>query len=834
MDEKAVFHVQGISCAACVRRIENGLRAMEGVNNATVNFATRKANVAYDPEIIDPAALEERIREIGYEVVRIEAERPAPWVRTIIMVGGMTCAACVRRVENALNAVAGVHKAAVNLASSKAVLEHDPGELDLDAVRAAIEASDYQYLGEIADAVPADLDQLRRREIVDLKKRLIAGAALSVVIFLGSMQHLFPLLRSIPPQPVRYSLIFLTGLVVFWVGSRFFSGAVKAARHKTSDMNTLVALGSLSAYLYSVAATLFPHWFDPAGGLPHVYFDGAAMIVTLVLLGRFLETRARGETSRAIQRLMDLKPKQARILVDGKERLIPVDQVVKGDVLVVRPGEQVPTDGEVLTGSTSIDESMLTGESVPVSKEPGSQVFAGTINGNGIITFAATRVGSETALAHITRMVEEAQGSKAPIQRLADQVASVFVPVVIVVAIATFAIWYFWVPGTDFSRALINFVSVLIIACPCAMGLATPAAVMVGTGLGAEEGILIKGGETLETAHRVSIVIFDKTGTLTEGKPQVTDIVAAVGRDEEATLPLIISLEAASEHPLAQAIVSLGERRGIAPRPVEHFQALAGFGTSGMVGGRSVLVGNHRLMQREGVATDSLDDAAARLVAQGKTCIYAAIDGRAAAVIALLDLPRENAAQAVGCLQQMGLKVTMVTGDNEATARAIGKAVGVETVLAEVLPQDKAAVVKRFQDEGGCVAMVGDGINDAPALAAADLGIAVGAGTDIAMEASDITLVRNDLTLTAAAIRLSGLTVRVIRQNLFWAFFYNSVGIPIAAGALYPFFGILLNPMFAAAAMAMSSVSVVSNALRLRRIWNRDRKRWMAKSGSRS
>ncbi|MGV8075186.1 MAG: copper-translocating P-type ATPase, partial [Syntrophobacteraceae bacterium] len=614
-------------------------------------------------------------------------------------------------------------------------------------------------------------------------------------------------------------LLVLTTPVVFWVGSRFISGALKAARFKTADMNTLVAIGALSAYLYSLTVTLNPDFFSGAGLELHVYYDGAAMIVTLVLLGRFLEIKARGRTSEAIKKLMNLTPKTARVIRNGREQDVAVEEVLSGDLIVVRPGERIPTDGAVASGRSSVDESMLTGESLPVLKEEGSEVFAGTINQTGSFTFKATKVGSETALARIIQLVEEAQGSKAPIQRFADKVASVFVPVVMAIAVLTFLVWYYAVPDHNFSRALLNFVSVMIIACPCAMGLATPTAVMVGTGLGAENGILIKGGESLEKACKIDTVVFDKTGTLTKGTPEVADIVVVPGLERSVLLRMAVSIEALSEHPLAGAIVERGRQEGVEPVFVEGFNAVSGLGARGTVEGRSVLIGSERLLREEGVTLESFGKDMRALISPGKTSVLVAVDGELVGVIALADGVKESAAIGVGLLQKMGIEVAMITGDRSETAEAISGELGITRTMAEVLPADKAEEIRRLQKEGKIVAMVGDGINDAPALAAADIGVAVGAGTDVAVEASDITLIKDDLRLVASSIRLSSLTMKVIKQNLFWAFFYNSLGIPVAAGILFPFFGILLNPMFAAAAMALSSVSVVGNALRLRHIW---------------
>ena len=734
----------------------------------------------------------------------------------------MSCAACVRRMENALKDIPGVGDASVNLATARATVEYDPAVVTVEGLRAVVVDAGYDDLGVFEErAAENPVETARAADIKDLKTKVAVGGALSVLVMAGSMPHLFPVLHSVPVAAMRWILLVLTTPALFWVGSRFLYGAFKATRQGTADMNTLVAVGSLSAYIYSAAATLFPAFFARGGGDPPLYFDGAAMIVTLVLLGRLLEAKARGRTSDAVKRLMTLTPKTALIVRDGKEMEIPVDSVAVGDLVLVRPGGRIPTDGVVAGGSSAVDESMLTGESLPVTKEPGSEVFAGTINLTGSFTFNAKRVGAETALAGIIRLVEEAQGSKAPIQRFADRVASVFAPVVIVIAVVTFIIWQFVVPEPEFSRSLLNFVSVLIISCPCAMGLATPTAVMVGTGLGAEHGILIKGGESLEKAYRIDTVVFDKTGTLTTGRPVVTDVVTAPGTSRETLLRLAVSVEALSEHPLARAVVEKGREEGIVPFTVEGFESLSGLGAKGTVDGMAVLLGSRKMMEAEGIGVESLLESDATFSAQGKTLVYVAMNGKIAGIAALADAVRSSAPGAVARLKSMGLRVAMITGDRKETALAVAGPLGIETVLAEVLPGDKAEAIRNLQAKGRIVAMVGDGINDAPALASADIGIAVGAGTDVAIETGDIVLMRDDLGRVADAMQLSSLTMRVIKQNLFWAFFYNTLGIPIAAGILYPFFGILLNPMFAAAAMAMSSVSVVGNALRLRRIWAR-------------
>jgi P-type Cu+ transporter len=738
--------------------------------------------------------------------------------KVVVSIGGMMCAACVRRVENALKDIEGVIDVSVNLATARATVNHSARWAGLPALTRVIKDQGYEFLGELTDSFDDPLEKARERELKDLALKVMAGAIFSVIIFLGSMQHWFGFLHFIPRQTMLMAMFVLTAPAVFWVGNRFFAGACKAALQKTSDMNTLVAVGAFSAYAYSAAATFFPRYFESAGVAPHVYYDGAAMIVTLILLGRLLEARAKGKTSAAIKKLMGLKPKTAHVLRDGNDVEVTVEDLQAGDVVLVKPGEKVPVDGLVLTGQSTLDESMLTGESMPVSKEAGQKVFAATINKTGSFTMRATGVGADTMLAQIIKMVEEAQGSKAPIQRLADRVASVFVPAVFAVALATFAVWYFPPSGGRFDMALINFVSVLVIACPCALGLATPTAIMVGTGAGAQCGILIKGGEALEKIHKLSVIVFDKTGTLTRGEPEVTHVVCAPGYTEQQVLAAAAALEKTSEHPLAKAILQRAQTDQISAAGTENFLALSGMGAQALMDGRLCLIGNRLLMNEREVAVDVLENEAARLAAEGKTIVYVAREKKVTGLIALADVPKDSARQAVENLKRRGLKVAMVTGDNTGTAKSIAAQLGIELVMAEVLPGGKADEIRKLQQEGEFVAMVGDGINDAPALAAADVGIAIGAGADIAIEAADITLIRNDLMGVPEAIALSASTMRVIKQNLFWAFIYNLIGIPIAAGVLYPFFGIRLNPEFAAAAMAFSSVSVVSNSLRLRRV----------------
>ena len=729
---------------------------------------------------------------------------------------GMHCASCVARVEKALLVKDGVLKASVNLATGKARVEYLPSRLTAADLKAAVESAGYKVL-DTGDTVEAeDVERrVRESEYKALTRKLIAGAVLTVPIFFGNMHHVFPWTPSFFAN--AFLLWILTTPVEFLIGWQFHRGAWKSLRRRTADMNTLISVGTLAAYLYSAAATLVPSFFLGADVAPDVYFDTAAVIIVLILFGRWLEARAKGRTSEAIRKLAGLQPKTARIIRAGVEQDVPVADVVVGDWVVVRPGERIPVDGVVREGTSAVDESMISGESLPVEKKPGNRVTGATINKAGSFKFEAVKIGKDTVLAQIIRLVQEAQGSKAPIQRLADVIASYFVPVVISIAVATFAVWYFFGPAPSLTRALLNFVAVMIIACPCALGLATPTAVMVGTGRGAEHGILIKGGESLETAHKLTTIVFDKTGTLTKGEPAVTDLFAIGEHSEEDLLRWVAGAERRSEHPLGTAIVAKARERGIEPGDAEGFLALEGRGIEARVGGRYILIGNAGLMAERRIDFGDCAAKPAELEADGKTVMLVAVDGSPAGCIAVADTLKESAAPAVAKLKAMGLEVVLLTGDNRRTAEAVALQAGIEEVLSEVLPQDKVAEVKRLQDAGKKVAMVGDGINDAPALAQADIGIAIGTGTDVALEASDITLIRGDLGGVVSAIELSRRTIRIIKQNLFWAFIYNTAGIPVAAGLLYPFFGILLNPMIASAAMAASSVSVVSNSLRLRR-----------------
>jgi len=738
--------------------------------------------------------------------------------RLTLPVRGMHCAACVGKVEGALTGVPGVETAAVNLATEQATVAFDPAQTSVPALRRAVAAAGYDLAAApVARGGEAEDRERRAREVEQrrLRRKVVIGALLSAPLLVGGMPALFPWVPAWLRDP--WLQLVLATPVQFWVGADFHRAFLRDLRHRSASMSTLVSLGTSAAYLFSLAVTLWPHVFHAAGGM--TYYETAAVVITLVALGRWLEARARGRTSEAIRRLVSLAPRTARVLRDGAEVDVPTGDVLVGDLIRIRPGERVPVDGAVVDGASTVDESMLTGESLPVDKTAGATAFGGTVNRTGSFVFRATRVGSETTLARIVSLVEEAQGSRAPIQRLADRVAAIFVPVVLAIAAATFVGWWLLGPAPSVLYALTNAVAVLVIACPCAMGLATPTAIMVATGRGAEVGVLVRSAAALETLHRVDTMVFDKTGTLTVGRPSVVDAVPVAGAAESEVLALAAAAEQGSEHPIGEAIVARAKELGLALPPVAEFITVPGQGVDAMAADGRVLLGNRALMDARGVEVDALAPRAAALAADGKTVVYLAFAGRALGLLAVADALKPDAARTVRALRELGLSVAMLTGDHRATAAAIARAAGIDRVLAEV---GKAAEVKALQAEGRRVAMVGDGINDAPALAQADVGIAMGSGTDVAIEAADVTLLRGDLAGVVAAVELSRRTIHVVRQNLVWAFGYNVVLIPVAAGLLYPLWGVLLSPILAGAAMAFSSVSVVTNSLRLKRWRPRD------------
>jgi P-type Cu+ transporter len=817
MTEKRVgLPVKGMTCANCVSTIERNLRRMDGVDTVNVNLASERAEVVFDSDRLDEAALMAKIRDVGYDIRSARME---------LSITGMTCANCAATIERVLNKkTPGVVAASVNLATERATVEYVPGLVSRADMVAAIERAGYGVLDAPPDAVEDVEQAARQTEIRRETTKLLVGIAFALPLFLLSMARDFGLLGMWAHAPwVNWLMLALATPVQFYVGWDYYVGGWKALRNGAANMDVLVAMGSSAAYIYSLPVTIALTLGSTALG-SHVYFETAAVIITLIKLGKLLEARAKGQTSAAIRRLIGLQPRTARIKRDGDEVEVPIDRLVVGDRVVVRPGEKIPVDGAVVSGLSSVDESMLTGESLPVDKKPGDAVYGATINKQGMLEFEATRVGSETALAQIIHLVQQAQGSKAPIQRLADRVAAVFVPVVLVIALMTLLAWWF-VIGAGFTPAMIRMVAVLVIACPCALGLATPTAVMVGTGMGAERGILFRNSEALERAHQLQVIVLDKTGTLTRGEPAVTALVVAPEwqQGEHGLLAVAASAELGSEHPLGQAVVRQARERQVPLEQPQQFEALSGLGIVSNIGGMDVLLGNAKLMDRFQIPINSLMERAQQLEAASQTVMWVAVDGRAAGLIAVADTLKDGSREAVAALQQQGLRVVMLTGDNWTTARSIGAQLGITDIVAEVLPGDKAAAIIQLQAEaGGPVAMVGDGINDAPALAQADVGIALGTGTDIAMETADVTLMRGDLRVVAEALALSRATMRTIKQNLFWAFFYNVILIPIAAGALYPLVWLpmilrSLHPVLAAFAMAFSSVTVVGNSLRLRR-----------------
>lgn len=832
--QQIVLPIKGMTCASCVAHVEHGLKDTQGVSKAVVNLATERATVQYDPATATVPDMVWHVQDAGYDVITDKLELPLRGV------------ADAAQLAAALAETPGVLKAVVTADAAK--LEIIPGAVTIGELRAAIERAGAQVADDAQGAQVMDtVDRealARQRELQSEQRDLIIGLAFTIPLFVFAMSrdllHGVLMRHDILPwlfenQYADWVMLLLAAPVYFYVGRNYHRGAWNAIKHRAPNMDLLISLGTSAAFWYSVAILVASEFNFFLGD--HVYFETAAVIITLIKVGKYLEARAKGKTSAAIKQLMNLTPKTARVLSKGVESEIAVEAVRVGDVLAVRPGERVPVDGVVLSGASSVDESMLTGESIPIEKHIGATVLGGTMNKTGAFTFEARKVGKETALAQIVKLVEEAQTSKAPIQKLADQISAIFVPVVLVIALATFVLWWVLNPSpAAFTIALSNAIAVLIIACPCALGLATPTAIMVSTGKGAELGVLIRSGEALETAHKINTVILDKTGTLTRGRPAVTDVMlapsmrfantavagiataapSALGSRDEL-LKLTAAAEKFSEHPLGQAIVEYANAQGLTIPPAVDFAALAGHGIRATVDGRIVIIGNSKLMVDEKISTALLDKPARKLADEGKTPMFVAVDGQAAGVIAVADTLKNEAQDAVAALEKIGIAVYMLTGDNERTASAIAKQIGITNYFAEVLPEHKEQKVRELQVQAKRVAMVGDGINDAPALAAADVGIALGTGTDVAMEAADITLMRGDLRGVVTAIQLSRATIRTIYGNYFWAFAYNVLGIPIAAGLLYPMFGILLSPVIAAAAMAFSSVFVVTNSLRLRK-----------------
>ncbi|GBF04673.1 heavy metal translocating P-type ATPase [Deinococcus aerius] len=812
MSKTIELGVQGMTCASCVGRVERGLNKVEGVEQASVNLATERATVTYDPEQTGPQALIAKVKDVGYEPVVGEIE---------LGVQGMTCASCVSRVERALRKVDGVLDASVNLATERAHVRYLPSSVSPGQLKAAVVGAGYTVLEGQTGVDRSDQErEAREQEVRGLRRAVTFSALFAVPLLILAM---LPMLwapfemwlhERIPMAALNWIMLLLAAPVQFGPGLRFYRLGWTSLRHRSPDMNSLVMIGTSAAFFYSLVATVAPQVFPE--GTAHVYYEASAVVITLILLGKYFEAIAKGRSSEAMKKLLSLQAKTARAVRAGQELELPVDEVLIGDLISVRPGEKVPVDGEVVSGNSFVDESMITGEPIPVSKQGGAAVVGGTLNQNGAFQFRATRVGADTALAQIIKLVESAQGSKPPIQGLADRVVSVFVPIVLGIAALTFLIWLFVGGQQALSFALVNTVAVLIIACPCAMGLATPTSIMVGTGKAAELGVLFRNGAALEGLQGVNVVAVDKTGTLTKGRPELTDLVTAPGFDRAEVLGLVAAAEEQSEHPIARAIVDAARKEGVPVFLPESFEAVPGYGLEARVQGPLVQVGADRYMERLGLNVTPFGAQASRLGDEGKSPLYAAIDGQLAAVIAVADPIKEGSPEAVRALHRQGLKVAMITGDNARTANAIARQLGIDEVLAEVLPGGKSDAVKELQGKGQKVAFVGDGINDAPALAQADVGLAIGTGTDVAVETADVILMSGDLRGVPNAYALSRATLRNIRLNLFWAFAYNVVLIPVAAGVLYPAFGWLLSPVLAAAAMGFSSVFVLTNALRLR------------------
>jgi Cu+-exporting ATPase len=803
--------IEGMTCASCAKAVERATRKLQGVTEANVNLATEKLNISFDEGKLSVVDIQTAVEKAGYKAI-------SDSVSKTLKIEGMTCASCAKTVERVTRKLEGVIEANVNIATEKLSISYEPSKVKIIDIKKSVEKAGYKAIEE-ENAVDTDKER-KEKEIKLLWKKFIIAAIFTIPLLYISMGHMIglPLPGFVDPMmnPEAFALsqLFLT-IPVIVAGNKYYTIGFKALVRRSPNMDSLIAIGTSAAVLYGVFATVKIIGGDTSYAMD-LYFESAAVIITLITLGKYLESLSKGKTSEAIKKLMGLAPKTAIVIRNGKETEITIEEVEVGDVIVVKPGEKMPVDGEVVEGNTSVDESMLTGESIPVEKNPGDKIIGASINKNGAIKYKATKVGKDTALAQIIKLVEDAQGSKAPIAKLADVISGYFVPIVIILSILAGSAWYFF-GGESGIFSLTIFISVLVIACPCALGLATPTAIMVGTGKGAEHGVLIKSGVALETAHKIKTMVFDKTGTITEGKPKVTDVVVTKGIKENMLLQLAASAEKGSEHPLGEAIVKGAEERGLELKKLDFFKAIPGHGIEVKIEDKNILLGNKKLMVESKISLDRLEKISDTLAGEGKTPMYIAIDGNMAGIIAVADTVKENSKKAIEKLHQMGIEVAMITGDNKRTAEAIAKQVGIDRILAEVLPQDKANEVKKLQAEGKKVAMVGDGINDAPALAQADIGIAIGSGTDVAMESADIVLMRSDLMDVPTAIQLSKSTIRNIKQNLFWAFGYNILGIPVAMGVLHIFGGPLLNPMIAGAAMSLSSVSVLTNALRLKR-----------------
>ena len=810
--ENKVFSIDGMTCASCAQTVEKAAQKLPGVKTANVNLATEKMNIQFDSSALTEADIQKAVADAGYTAI-------SNTVKKTFNIEGMTCASCAQTIEKATQKLRGVNLSSVNLATEKLVVEYDPGMVNLTDIIKAVMDSGYEAHEEVATADTVDQDkEKKQKEIKSLWNRFLISALFTAPLLYIAMGHLVnaPLPDFINPMmnPEAFAIVQLVlTLPVGAVNSKIYRNGFKALSKGHPNMDSLISLGTSAAFLYGVFATVMIFRGEVAYA-NELYYETAAVILALIVLGKYLETLTKGKTSEAIKKLMGLAPKTALVVRNGKESEISIDEVVVGDIIVVRPGGKMPVDGVVIEGLTSVDESMLTGESIPVEKSVGDAIIGASINKNGTIRYKATKVGKDTALSQIIKLVEDAQGSKAPIAKMADIISGYFVPIVIAIAILSAIAWYF--AGQTGVFALTIAISVLVIACPCALGLATPTAIMIGTGKGAEHGVLFKSGTALETTHKLNTIVFDKTGTITEGKPKVTDIITAEGISETELLTLSASAEKGSEHPLGEAIVNSAEEKGLAFLKTETFNAIPGHGIEVTINGQHLLLGNKKLMDEWHIGLGNLASASDALASQGKTPMYIAKDGKIAGIIAVADTVKESSLRAIKKLHKMGIEVAMITGDNKRTAEAIAKQVGIDRVLSEVLPEDKANEVKKLQDEGKKVGMVGDGINDAPALAQADVGIAIGSGTDVAIESADVVLMRSDLMDVPTAVELSKSTIRNIKENLFWAFAYNIFGIPFAMGVVYAFGGPLLSPVIAAAAMSFSSISVLLNALRLK------------------